>query len=94
MENLIPTNNSLRDIVDWLKAGHIICLFTDCRKKFFFKNASLSEIKDEILIYIYVKNESLLNDDEWVWYIKNEGFVEYNSIDILPTNNENICFFK
>jgi len=94
MENLIPTNNSLRDIVDWLKAGHIICLFTDCRKKFFFKKNSLPEIKDEILIYIYVKNESLLNDDEWIWYIKNEGFVEYISIDILPTNNENICFFK
>ena len=92
-----PTNNCLRDIITWLRNGNIISLYAYSINKqlYFFSKETLEEIGDEFIIYIDLqKDTSLLNDDEWPWYIKNEGFVEYKSTDILPVNENNIYNYK
>ena len=98
MKNVIkPTNNCLRDIITWLRNGNIISLYAYSINKqiYFFSKETLEEIGDEFIIYIDLqKDTSLLNDDEWPWYIKNEGFVEYKSTDILPVNENNIYNFR
>jgi hypothetical protein len=94
---LKTTNNCLRDVITWLKEGHIISLYSYSINKqiYFFSKETLEEIGDEFVIYIDLqKDTSLLNDDEWPWYIKNEGFVEYKSVDILPVNENNIYNYK
>jgi len=46
-------------------------------------------------VYINLKNcPELLDDDEWPWYIKNEGFTEYKSIDILPKKESSIYYLE
>ena len=93
--DLVTTTNSLADIVTWLKNGYIVCIYSSKKQIFFFKEESLTTIEDEILIYINVNNDaSLIDDEEWPWYIKNEGFVEYKSTHNLPTNEENIYSLK
>jgi len=98
MKSLIkPTNNCLRDIITWLQNGHIVSLYSYSINKqlYFFSKETLQEIGDEYIIYIDLqKDVSLLNDGEWPWYIKNEGFVEYKSTDILPVNENNIYNYK
>ena len=94
-EKLVFTQNSLDDIINWLKAGYIICIYSSNKQLFYFSKETLDTIADEKIIYINLtKDCSLLNDDEWPWYIKSEGFVRYKSTDKLPTNNENMYFLK
>lgn len=99
MEKKINTSkNILADIVNWLKEDSIICLFISYgltkHGVYYYSKEKLNSIQDQKLIYIdLTKNNDLLNDDEWPWYIKNEGFVEYKSIDILPKDKENIYKF-
>ena len=90
-KELILTNNSLYDIINMLKNGYIVCLHAFNKKKYFYKKETLDEIKDEIIVYINVESlHSLMNEDEWPWYIYDKGYVEYKSIDILPINEKNI----
>jgi len=86
-KELVITNNSLFDVINWLKSGYIVCIHAFNRKLFFYNKEEIEKITDEKIIYIDVESLSaLLNEDEWPWYIKNEGFVEYKSINILPTD--------
>jgi len=94
---LNTTNNCLRDIITWLQEGYIISLYSYSINKqiYYFSKESLDEIGTEHIIYIDLQRDPyLLNDDEWPWYIKNEGFVEYKSTDILPVNENNIYNFR
>ena len=87
-KELVITNNSLYDIINWLKIGYIVSIYAFNKKLFFYKKEEIEKITDEKIIYINVESlPSLLNDDEWSWYIKNAGFVEYKSLDILPSEN-------
>jgi len=93
---LLVTNNSLNDIIGWLKKGYMVCLHNKETYKYYY---SVPEIKDDIyidtlLIYVNItKLPDLLLEDEWPWYILREGFVRYNSIHALPTNKNNIHHF-
>jgi len=90
-EELFFTNNNLLDIINWLKKGYIVCLFSYNKKLFFYNKEILDHITDEKLININMSHyASLLSDGEWPWYIMKENFVEYKSTDKLPTNEENI----
>ena len=92
---IVTTNNSLADIINWLKNGHIVCIYTLDTKLYFFSKEILDKIEDEIIIYVNVSRDtSLLDEDEWPWYIKNEGFTLYKSIQLLPTNKEHIYIFN
>lgn len=95
IEDLNITNNSLSDIVNWLKNGYIVCLYSYNKKIFFYFKETIDEIVDEKIIYINLNlDHTLLNDDEWPSYIMIEGFKQYISIDKLPTNPKNIYKLK
>ena len=94
-EKLVFTQNILSDIINWLKNGYMICIYSHNKYLFYYSMETINLIVDEKIIYINVsKDTSLLNKDEWPHYIKNEGFVEYKSTDKLPTNEDNIYFVK
>jgi len=90
-EELVFTNNNLFDIINWLKKGYIVCLFSYNKKLFFYNKNKIDNITNEKLVYVNVSHyASLLAEGEWPWYIMREGFVEYKSINNLPINEENI----
>jgi len=90
---IVTTNNSLADIINWLKDGYMVCIYALDTKLFYFSKEVLDKIEDKIIYVNVQRDASLLNEDEWPWYIKNAGFTEYKS-HILPTNKENIYYFK
>ena len=83
---LIVTDNNILNIINWLKAGHIICLHNSYKfGKFFYSKDILESITNQELIYVDVINwPELIKNDEWPYYIKEEGFVSYISTSILP----------
>jgi len=98
-KEIITTNNTLKDIIEWLKDGHFVCIFSQNLKKYFHKNLIYNEINEindnQYLIYINVSvYPSLACEDEWPWYILNEGFSLYTSNNILPTNPNKIYNLK
>jgi hypothetical protein len=93
---LIFTNNMLLDIINFLKSGHLICLHYNNSETYFYSQSIETNDKIELLKLIYINISScpsLLEDDEWPYYIKNNGFVEYTNKKILPTNKDNIYFY-
>ena len=91
---LILTNNALKDIVEWLKEGYFICLHTKDIWKYYYKTQTKDYVKDELLIYIDLTNHpELVCEDEWPWYILNEGFSRYTSSYVLPMDPDNIHHF-
>ena len=83
MSDLKITTNSLFDIIQYLKDGNMVCLHTRNDRVYFHFPDSINEK----LIYIDVSSmPSLMDNGEWPWYIKNAGFVEYESILNLPIN--------
>lgn len=98
-KQLVSSQNSLSDVIKWLKDGFIICLYSSNGQtnigRYFYSKETLDELNDVGLIYINVSCDSfLLCDDEWTWYIKDAGFVEYKSLNILPTNADYIYNFS
>ena len=92
---LVLTTNNLADIVRFLKEQNIVCLYCTNNKIFYYAKSSCEKINNEKLIYINCnKMPSLLDEEEWPWYIKDSGFVEYTSINILPIEEDNIYFFS
>jgi hypothetical protein len=89
------SNNSLKDVIEWLKQGHFVCIHTkDIWKYYYFKPISDFVKNDQILIYIDLsKDPSLVSEDEWPWFILNAGFVRYTSSYVLPRDKNNIYHF-
>lgn len=88
VEELVFTSNNLLNVVTWLRAGHIICLHNSYKsrtKQFYYLTETLESITNQQMIYINVVNwPQLLDEDEWPYYIEEEGFVPYKSINVLP----------
>lgn len=82
------TSNNLLNVVTWLRAGHIICLHNSYNHKteqFYYSAETLESVTNQQMIYVDVVNwPGLLDEDEWPYYIKEEGFVSYKSINVLP----------
>ena len=94
-QQLVTTQNSLGDIVNWLKDGYMICLYSSSKSVFFFSKETLSKIEDEKIVYLNLSNdETLLEEYEWPAYIRDAGFVEYKSVNVLPTIQDNIYSFS
>ena len=92
MDKPVCSTNSLQDIIGWLKKGYIICIYS--KKKSIFYYSKEKTITDEKIVYIDVQsNPGLLDDDEWPFYIEEQGFRRYESRKNLPTNSENIFHF-
>ena len=96
---MVSTQNSLDDVVNWLKDGFIVCVYSSYglinTGLYFYSRETLEELKDESIIYINISSDSsLLCEDEWPWYIKNAGFVEYKSLEVLPSDSDHIYNFS
>jgi len=85
-KELVITSNNLLNVINWLKDDNIICLHNSYKyKKFYYSKENLESITDQEIIYVDLINwPELLDEDEWSYYIKDEGFVFYKSIQILP----------
>ena len=77
---LVITNNNLLNVINWLKDGYIICLHISYKhKQYYYSQNSFKEI-----IYVDLINwPSLLDEDEWVYYIKEQGYVQHKCLDLL-----------
>jgi hypothetical protein len=74
-EPLVTTTNNLRDIIDWLRIGHIVCIHA-FGNSIFYSNPDSQKDDSQKLIYIDVeKNPGLLDEGEWPYYIEREGFI-------------------
>ena len=100
-EQLETTCNNLLDVINWLRNGYIICIYSQIKnrqniqKKYYYSRESIKEITDEKIVYIDIsENPGLLEEDEWPYYIEREGFQKYISIDKIPTNPINIYHFR
>ena len=80
------TGNDLLTVVNWLKAGHIVCLHNSYKNdQYYYSSATIESVSTQELIYVNLSNwTSLLNEDEWPYFIKDSGFVSYTSTHILP----------
>lgn len=85
-KELIVTDNSLIDVINWLKEGYIICLHNSYRRfKFFYSKERIESVTNEEIIFIDVKKwPELIKKDEWPYYINEAGFVPYKSTNVLP----------
>ena len=87
-KELVVTSNNLLNVVTWLRDGHIICLhnsYNSRSRQFYYSFETLDSVTNQEMIYVDVVNwPQLLEDDEWPYYIKEEGFVSYKSINVLP----------
>jgi len=85
-KELIVTDNSLIDVINWLKEGYIICLHYSYRRfKFFYSKERIESVTNEEIIFIdVIKWPELIKKDEWPYYINEAGFVVYKSTNVLP----------
>jgi hypothetical protein len=85
-KELVITSNNLLNIINWLKDDNIICLHNSYKyQQFYYSKENLESITDQEIIYVDLINWSeLLDEDEWPYYIKDNGFVSYKSTQILP----------
>lgn len=98
MDKLVCTTNSLQDIIGWLKKGYMICIYSKRKSIFYYSREIIQTITDEKIVYIDVQsNPGLLDDDEWPFYIEEEGFRRYDrryeSRKNIPTKTDNIFHF-
>lgn len=83
------TGNNLRDVVDWLGLGDYIVMYDDSGRERKWcpccsSGRGIAKIEDvpaqlekQRTIYLRIKSmPGLLDEGEWEWYIKNEGFEE------------------
>lgn len=77
-----PTSNNLGDVLHWLKQGDRVVLHCNERYESTWhachKQAGLETKNRTIYINVGRNWVSLLNDDEWFWYIKNAGYQRCN----------------
>lgn len=65
----VVTNDSLKDVINWLKKGDLVVLF--CRNLRLVYRITDKEPNRKITVEL--SGPSLLNEGEWPWYIKNAG---------------------
>ncbi len=85
----IPSENNLRDVIDWLKSGDTIILYTQKKRKIY----RIPTLPPNRKISIDVGNQPyLLNEGEWYWYINDVGAVLIDE-DTVEAPNGKYQFF-
>ena len=91
----LATTNKLKDIVDWLKEGDMICLHVNRRYQYYVGvDYDKTPFDSKRLIYINLSScPDLLLEDEWPHYIHNSNNIECKGKN-LQTNPELIFYFQ
>lgn len=92
-EELIPTNNSLADLIKWSKNGYIIILNRKNNCQIYARPEY--KLSDKVVqINLSHRWACLMNDGEWPWYLMENGCVEMNKDDFLNINFSNVTTFS
>ena len=92
-DELVCSNNSLADLINWSKNGYIIIL----NKKSHCKIFSRQEYKlsnKVVQINLSKEWESLMDEGEWPDYLMESGCEELNKDDFLKLNLSNTIQFS
>ena len=83
---IVLTENNLLNVINFLKSGNIVCLHNSYKDgQYYYSKENIDLITTQEIIYIDLRKwYSLMEADEWPYYIKDSGFVSYKSIHILP----------
>lgn len=90
------SKNELQDIIDWLKDDTIVILCNNIFEyRIFYKNEDVIKDLTNRIVVVYVKTvPSVLDPGEWDWYIKEDGNLETNDVQVVSellkiiSNNE------
>ena len=74
MVSLNQTGNNLKDVVEWIKSGHVVVLKAKF-KTLVYHNRCGEELStsNEVLNLNVSSWGSLLDDGEWPWYLEDSG---------------------
>ena len=87
----IPTANSLKDIIDWLREGDKVIIHSSNYGKTYHNCVKFKNVTNRV-IYIDVSSmPSLIDEGEWPWYIENDG---HTLCDCLLDHCDNTYYFK
>ena len=74
MDSLKNTGNNLKDIIEWIKSGHVVILYNGSITLTYHNNCGKDLDPSHKVINVNVGNDKkLLDDGEWPWYFDLEG---------------------
>ena len=92
-EELIQSNNSLGDLINWSKRGYIIILNGRkycqiyCRPEYKLSNKVVK-------INLSHRWKCLMDDGEWPWYLMESGCLQMDKEDFLNIDFSNVTIFS
>ena len=81
--------SALKDVIGWLGEGCVVVLYSIHRSRTFYKERPDTETK----VYYTCVPDPLLNEGEWEYYIKLEGYQE-GALGFMPSNVENYKLYN
>jgi len=92
LDDLAPTDNSLKDIIRWLQDGYCVTIHANGERAQRYCNKP-DECKGLVNLNVAPYSE-LLDDGEWEWYIKDSGCQAYATLPpVPPSSTINFSFF-
>nr|QBK92501.1 MAG: hypothetical protein LCPAC401_01390 [Pithovirus LCPAC401] len=75
MDSLQQTGNNLKDIISWVKSGHIVTLKAGFKTLTYHNKCGSGSLlySDKVINVDVGSYASLLNEGEWPWYFDDEG---------------------
>nr|QBK93711.1 MAG: hypothetical protein LCPAC406_00250 [Pithovirus LCPAC406] len=74
MDSLQNTGNNLKDIISWVKSGHIVTLKAGSKTLTYHNKCGKDLLFSDKVVNVNVgSHSSLLDEDEWPWYFDDEG---------------------
>jgi hypothetical protein len=93
MDNLVQTNNSLRDLINWSKNGYIIIL-TRKNKCQIYSRPEYTSSNKVVQINLSHRFACLMNEGEWPWYLIESVCELLNKKDFLNIYFTNVVKFN
>lgn len=90
---LVQTGNSLSDLIEWSKQGHIIMLSKKGTTGRYFSRPECMNANYVIQIILSNRWHDLMHDDEWPWYIIQSGCIEFSDDDV-DAIGKRLCEYK
>lgn len=72
-ETLNRSNNSLADIIEWIRSGDCVVLHSNSTNAHIYHNCKDNTNKERFIYIDVAAMPSLLHQGEWPWYIEDAG---------------------
>jgi hypothetical protein len=93
-DELVITSNSLADLINWSKSGYIVILNTSYGRCKYFSTPDNKMSSKIVQINFTPQWNSLIEDDEWPWYIIHNGCVLLNMDEVSMLDLSNVIKFS